>query len=72
MKWFSGVNSHNEKLYNNYIKMYKVAVVTAKQTNPNIQPYLISNYSHAVLNSLVLSKDFLFQNIAHYFCTEIE
>jgi lipopolysaccharide biosynthesis glycosyltransferase len=41
MKWFSGVNSHNEKLYNNYIKMYKVAVVTAKQTNPNIQPYLI-------------------------------
>ena len=41
MKWFSGVNSHNKKLYGDYIKMYKVAVLTAKQTNPSIEPYLI-------------------------------
>ena len=41
MKWFSGVNSHNLELYKKYIKMYKVAVLTAKETNPSIQPYLI-------------------------------
>ena len=41
MYWFSGVNSHNKKGYINYIKMYTVAVLSAKQTNPNIKPYLI-------------------------------
>jgi hypothetical protein len=41
MKWFSGINTHNKKLYNDYIRMYKVAVLTAKQTNPSIEPYLI-------------------------------
>ena len=41
MKWFSGVNSHNKTLYQDYINMYKVAVFTAKETNPLITPYLI-------------------------------
>ena len=41
MYWFSGVNSHNKKLYSNYIKMYTVAVLSAKETNPNIKPHLI-------------------------------
>lgn len=41
MYWFSGVNNHNKDSYFNYIKMYKVAVFTAKQTNPNIKPVLI-------------------------------
>ena len=41
MNWFSGINSHNKESYLNYIKMYKVAVITAKQTTPNIKPYLI-------------------------------
>lgn len=41
MKWFSGLNSQNSDAYINYIKMYKVAVVTAKNTNPELQPYLI-------------------------------
>ena len=41
MYWFSGVNNHNKKGYLNYIKMYTVAVLSAKETNPNIKPYLI-------------------------------
>jgi hypothetical protein len=41
MKWFSGVNTHNLELYKKYITMYKVAVLTAKETNPQIEPYLI-------------------------------
>lgn len=41
MKWFSAINTHNPKLYKDYIHMYKVAVLTAKQTNPSIEPYLI-------------------------------
>ena len=41
MKWFSGINTHNKKLYIDYINMYKVAVITAKKTNPNLEPYLI-------------------------------
>lgn len=41
MKWFSGLNSLNQGAYLNYIKMYKVAVITAKRTNPDLQPYLI-------------------------------
>jgi lipopolysaccharide biosynthesis glycosyltransferase len=41
MKWFSGVNTHNKELYINYINMYTVAVITAKKTNPSIEPYLI-------------------------------
>lgn len=41
MYWFSGVNNHNKKGYSNYIKMYTVAVLSAKETNPNIKPYLI-------------------------------
>ena len=38
MYWFSGVNNHNKKGYLNYIKMYTVAVLSAKETNPNIKP----------------------------------
>jgi lipopolysaccharide biosynthesis glycosyltransferase len=41
MKWFSGVNNHNKERYFEYIKMYSVAVLTAKETNPNLKPYLI-------------------------------
>lgn len=41
MKWFTGLNSHNQDLYVDYLKMYKVAVITAKKTNPNLEPYLI-------------------------------
>ena len=41
MKWFSGVNNHNKERYFDYIKMYTVAVLSAKKTNPNIKPYLI-------------------------------
>jgi len=41
MKWFTGLNNHNKTLYDDYIKMYKVAVFTAKETNPSIKPYLI-------------------------------
>ena len=41
MYWFSGINNHNKDLYSSYIKMYKVAVITAKKTNPNIKPILI-------------------------------
>lgn len=41
MYWFSGVNNHNKKWYLNYIKMYTVAVLSAKKTNPFIKPYLI-------------------------------
>lgn len=41
MYWFSGINNHNKRLYNDYIKMYKVAVITAKQTNPQLKPVLI-------------------------------
>lgn len=41
MYWFSGVNNHNKESYYNYIKMYKVAVLTAKSTNPSIKPILI-------------------------------
>jgi len=41
MKWFASVNNHNRQLYLDYIKMYAVAVVTAKKTNPFIKPYLI-------------------------------
>lgn len=55
MKWFSGVNCHDTKLYEKYIKMYKVAVLTAKQTNPSIEPYLIldgeiDNYISELIN----------------------
>jgi len=41
MKWFSGVNTHNKELYLDYIDMYTVAVITAKKTNPTIEPFLI-------------------------------
>ena len=41
MYWFSGVNSHNKESYLNYIKMYKIAVITAKKTNPDIKPIFI-------------------------------
>lgn len=41
IKWFTGLNNHNKKNYLDYIKMYKVAVITAKKTNPHIQPILI-------------------------------
>ena len=41
MYWFSGVNSHNKESYLNYIKMYKIAVITAKKTNPSIKPIFI-------------------------------
>lgn len=41
MKWFTGLNNHNKELYDDYLTMYKVAVHTAKQTNPSIEPYLI-------------------------------
>lgn len=41
MYWFSGINNHNKKLYHDYIKMYKVAVITAKQTNPQLKPVLV-------------------------------
>jgi lipopolysaccharide biosynthesis glycosyltransferase len=41
MKWFSGLNNHNREKYLDYIKMYTVAVVSAKETNPLIKPYLI-------------------------------
>jgi len=41
MKWFSGLNNHNREKYLDYIKMYTVAVVSAKETNPLIEPYLI-------------------------------
>jgi len=41
MYWFSGINNHNKESYFNYIKMYKVAVITAKKTNPNLKPILI-------------------------------
>lgn len=41
MYWFSGVNNHNKERYLDYIKMYTVAVLSAKETNPNIKPYLI-------------------------------
>lgn len=39
--WFTGLNTHNKSSYLNYIKMYKVAVITAKQTNPFLKPVLI-------------------------------
>lgn len=39
--WFTGLNNHNKTSYLNYIKMYKVAVITAKSTNPSIKPILI-------------------------------
>ena len=39
--WFTGLNNHNKKSYIDYLKMYKVAVKTAKMTNPTIVPYLI-------------------------------
>ena len=41
MYWFSGINNHNKELYLGYIKMYTVAVLSCKKTNPNIKPYLI-------------------------------
>ena len=41
MKWFTGLNNHNKTSYNDYIKMYKVAVFSAKKTNPTLEPYLI-------------------------------
>ena len=41
MKWFTGLNNHNKTSYNDYIKMYKVAVFSAKKTNPSLEPYLI-------------------------------
>ena len=41
MYWFSGLNNHNRDRYIDYIKMYTVAVVSSKNTNPNIKPYLI-------------------------------
>ena len=41
MYWFSGVNNHDKNKYQSYIKMYTVAVLSAKKTNPNIKPYLI-------------------------------
>ena len=41
MKWFTGLNNHNKRLYDNYLKMYKVAVVSAKKTNPFLEPHLI-------------------------------
>jgi|688.fasta_scaffold392233_2 lipopolysaccharide biosynthesis glycosyltransferase len=41
MYWFSGLNNHNKESYYDYIKMYTVAVITAKETNPFIKPYLI-------------------------------
>ena len=39
--WFTGLNTHNQNSYLNYIKMYKVAVITAKKTNPFLIPVLI-------------------------------
>lgn len=41
MYWFSGLNNHNKDSYYDYIKMYKVAVISAKLTNPNLKPVLI-------------------------------
>jgi lipopolysaccharide biosynthesis glycosyltransferase len=41
MKWFTGLNNHNKSSYDDYIKMYKVAVFSAKKTNPTLEPYLI-------------------------------
>lgn len=41
INWFSGLNKHNIDSYLNYVKMYKVAVITAFKTNPNIKPFLI-------------------------------
>ena len=41
MYWFSGINNHNKDLYSSYVKMYKIAVITAKTTNPNLKPILI-------------------------------
>lgn len=41
INWFTGLNNHNREKYLDYIKMYTVAVVTSKKTNPNIKPYLI-------------------------------
>jgi hypothetical protein len=41
MYWFSGLNNHNRERYIGYVKMYTVAVYTAKKTNPNIKPFLI-------------------------------
>jgi lipopolysaccharide biosynthesis glycosyltransferase len=41
MKWFTGLNSHNKSSYSAYIDMYKVAVHTAKKTNPKLEPFLI-------------------------------
>lgn len=41
INWFTGLNNHNKKSYLNYVKMYKVAVITAKKTNPSIKPILI-------------------------------
>lgn len=39
--WFSGMNKHDLPVYAEYIGMYTKAVISQKQTNPNIQAYLI-------------------------------
>ena len=39
--WFSAINSDNPVKYDRYIKMYLVAVLSAKATNPNVRAHLI-------------------------------
>ena len=41
INWFCGINKMDENLFADYSKMYEVAVLSAIQTNPNLQPYLI-------------------------------
>lgn len=41
MYWFSCINTQNKKIYPSYLKMYIVAVLSSKKTNPNLKPYLI-------------------------------
>lgn len=39
--WFSGVNKDNHPVYLEYIEMYTKAVISQKNTNPEIRAYLI-------------------------------
>lgn len=41
MYWFSALNREDERLYSLYIRIYRMAVITALKTNPGIKPYLI-------------------------------
>ena len=68
MYWFSGINNHNKELYLNYVKMYTVAVLSCKKTNPTVKPYLIvdGNEDEYIRNLIDLGVEIVYHKSNFY------